>query len=318
MIRTAILLISLTILALAGQVDAEVFTEPFDAYVPGSGFTAHEPGESDFQYVTADGLSGGDRVASMSDGLGGTGVLEIVSQGGGDNVLRATPDTGFAQTFGAQEHGHVGAIDVPGLVPPFGGPLASPLDLTGNSFSVSARHTAGPPVEIRWFLMSTTVHEVLGSTRFQLTSSFQVFEVSLSEFADDPDFGSFDVSVVEAVAWDIFLQSHQNDNVTTPIVIEIDDVASMPEPALVGDLNDDGFVGQSDLDIVLAMWGNSGIDITDPRADVNEDDFVGQTDLDFILADWGLGTPPEAPVPEPATLLLLVFGGLALVRRHRQ
>ena len=56
-------------------------------------------------------------------------------------------------------------------------------------------------------------------------------------------------------------------------------------PALAGDLNDDGFVGQADLDIVLAMWGKGPI-IPDPRADVNEDDFVGQTDLDYVLADW--------------------------------
>jgi len=56
---------------------------------------------------------------------------------------------------------------------------------------------------------------------------------------------------------------------------------------LRGDLNDDGFVGQTDLDIVLDQWGNSGGEITDPRADPNEDDFVGQTDLDIVLDDWG-------------------------------
>jgi hypothetical protein len=54
-----------------------------------------------------------------------------------------------------------------------------------------------------------------------------------------------------------------------------------------GDLNEDEFVGQTDLDIVLDMWGKSGGEITDPRADVNDDDFVGQTDLDYVLDDWG-------------------------------
>jgi len=56
---------------------------------------------------------------------------------------------------------------------------------------------------------------------------------------------------------------------------------------LKGDLNCDGFVGQTDLDIVLDMWGRSGGEITDPRADVNADHFVGQTDLDYVLDDWG-------------------------------
>jgi len=51
--------------------------------------------------------------------------------------------------------------------------------------------------------------------------------------------------------------------------------------------NADGFVGQTDLDIVLDQWGHSGGEITDPRADPNNDDFVGQTDLDIVLDDSG-------------------------------
>ena len=84
---------------------------------------------------------------------------------------------------------------------------------------------------------------------------------------------------------------------------------------LRGDLNTDGFAGQSDLDIVLAMWGRSGGDIIDPRADVNDDDFVGQTDLDYVLGDWGQGTPLGAPVPEPATLGIFALCGFVLLRR---
>jgi len=61
---------------------------------------------------------------------------------------------------------------------------------------------------------------------------------------------------------------------------------------LRGDLNADGFVGQTDLDIVLDQWGHSGGEITDPRADPNNDDFVGQTDLDIVLDDWGQSSGP--------------------------
>ena len=84
---------------------------------------------------------------------------------------------------------------------------------------------------------------------------------------------------------------------------------------LLGDRDGDGWVGQTDLDIVLGSWGSSPP--TDPRADVNDDNFVGQTDLDAVLGDWGQGIPPAA-VPEPATLALLGMGALAVIRRRRK
>ena len=93
------------------------------------------------------------------------------------------------------------------------------------------------------------------------------------------------------------------------------DVVDIFTVVLAGDLNGDGFVGQGDLDIVLASWGGSPP--LDPRADTNDDGFTGQYDLDTVLNDWGLGTPAES-VPEPVTLLLLSLGGLFFAGRRRQ
>jgi len=56
------------------------------------------------------------------------------------------------------------------------------------------------------------------------------------------------------------------------------------------DLSGDGFVGQADLDIVLAKWGWT-VDPSDP-ADCSGDGFVGQADLDMLLEDWGEGELP--------------------------
>ena len=65
------------------------------------------------------------------------------------------------------------------------------------------------------------------------------------------------------------------------------------EPAIPGDLDGDGFVGLSDLDIILNNW-NQSVPPADPAADPSGDDYVGLDDLDLILNNWNMGTPPAA------------------------
>ena len=87
---------------------------------------------------------------------------------------------------------------------------------------------------------------------------------------------------------------------------------------LVGDLDFDGFVGLSDLDIVLAAW-NQGVTPGDAAAgDPSGDGFVGLDDLDLILGNWNAGDPPafDAVIPEPSALLLLGIGGITTLRRR--
>jgi T5SS/PEP-CTERM-associated repeat protein len=86
--------------------------------------------------------------------------------------------------------------------------------------------------------------------------------------------------------------------------------------ALAGDLDGDGFVGISDLNIVLGNW-NQNVPPANPLADPSGDGFVGIDDLNTVLGNWNAGTPPgtSASIPEPGTMLLLALGGLALMRR---
>jgi hypothetical protein len=77
--------------------------------------------------------------------------------------------------------------------------------------------------------------------------------------------------------------------------VELTATYSPVAPSQPGDLSGDGFVGQADLDIVLANWGcggEGGLPLLDPRADASGDGFVGQADLDIVLSNWGQGTLP--------------------------
>ncbi len=84
---------------------------------------------------------------------------------------------------------------------------------------------------------------------------------------------------------------------------------------LSGDLNSDGFVGIIDLNLILGNW-NQTIPPGDPLADPSGDGFVGIVDLNVVLGNWNAGTPPPpgAAVPEPGMLVLLLIGGLAVLR----
>jgi hypothetical protein len=91
-----------------------------------------------------------------------------------------------------------------------------------------------------------------------------------------------------------------------------------PVPALDGDLDGDGFVGITDLNIVLGAW-NQSVPPADPLADPSGDGFVGIEDLNTVLGNWNAGTPPPvesvAVIPEPSSLLLLLGGSLPLLIR---
>ena len=86
-------------------------------------------------------------------------------------------------------------------------------------------------------------------------------------------------------------------------------------PGLDGDLDGDGFVGSSDLDVVRGNWGSlvtaGDLSMGDPSGDGT----VGSADLDIVRGNWGSTT--AATVPEPSCLLMFAFGMLFAGLRRR-
>ncbi|GAB4196969.1 MAG: hypothetical protein Kow00105_11090 [Phycisphaeraceae bacterium] len=99
--------------------------------------------------------------------------------------------------------------------------------------------------------------------------------------------------------------------------VQLDDLGVVLEfkrPPVSGDLDGDGYVGISDLNIVLGLW-NKTVSDGNP-ADPSGDNFVGIADLNIVLGNWNGGIPPAAgsAVPEPGTCAILsLFGAGCLV-----
>ena len=84
-------------------------------------------------------------------------------------------------------------------------------------------------------------------------------------------------------------------------------------PAVPGDCDRDGDVDGTDLATLGLNWAPSGTTKVWEEGDFDADGDVDGTDL----ATLGLAWNPAGTVPEPATMSLLVLGGLALIRRKR-
>jgi len=88
---------------------------------------------------------------------------------------------------------------------------------------------------------------------------------------------------------------------------------------LNGDLDNDGFIGIDDLNIVLAHW-NQNVPPGDLlQGDATGEGFVGVDDLNIVLINWNNGTPPGTPgdaavIPEPEAVVMWGTGGLVLMR----
>jgi dockerin type I repeat protein len=84
--------------------------------------------------------------------------------------------------------------------------------------------------------------------------------------------------------------------VSTFVVLAVALLCCATAPAraqtIQGDLNNDGFVGALDIQILLDHWSQSVTPGDLSQGDVFPDGFIDTTDLSFLLLNWGQGTIP--------------------------
>jgi lysophospholipase L1-like esterase len=91
-----------------------------------------------------------------------------------------------------------------------------------------------------------------------------------------------------------------------------------PTPAGAGDANNDGIVNGQDIASVASNWLSIGSNVT---GDLNGDGIVNGQDIAVIASHWlttyGGGAGGGTAVPEPASWLLAILGGVLLMSARR-
>ncbi len=91
---------------------------------------------------------------------------------------------------------------------------------------------------------------------------------------------------------------------------------------MTGDLDRDGFVGITDLNLILARWNDTVSQGNTFQGDPSGDGFVGIEDLNIVLGNWNASETPPAGmtyVPEPTTAsILAVIAGILCGKRSRR
>jgi len=223
--------------------------------------------------ATADvltGSAGRDAIiaGAGNDELVGLGGPDVLSAGQGDDTL-AISDTAFVRLTGGNGFDAL-RFDGEGIL----------LDLTARS---DLDVTGIEQIDVRGSGPNTLTldpREVLNLS--DTTNTLLV----LAESDDTVNMGAgwtaSGSELINGKTFDVFTQGRATLKLFTT-------------PGLSGDLDGDGFVGITDLNILLGAW-NQTIPPADPRADPSGDNFVGIDDLNVVLGNWNAGTPPIAQV----------------------
>ncbi len=123
--------------------------------------------------------------------------------------------------------------------------------------------------------------------------------------------------------WLEWLDAPDTIPVGTTLGIEVDVVGQgdPDRPVITGDANADGFVGISDLNLVLGGWNQSVLPGFFAAGDLTADGFVGIDDLNQVLGNWNAGSLPPGgldvdAIPEPGMTGTILIGLLLGANRR--
>jgi len=110
------------------------------------------------------------------------------------------------------------------------------------------------------------------------------------------------------------LASYGHDGYATNLAV---DNVIVTIPFHGGDANNDGHVNVGDLGILAVNWSGTGK--TWSTGDFTGDGLVNVGDLGVLAVNWGWsGAPADGPVPEPASLVLVLTGLLLMGSQPRR
>ena len=119
---------------------------------------------------------------------------------------------------------------------------------------------------------------------------------------------------VKALAYDGMISDwilHDLDDVQQSVLWDVQIISA---PPIIGDADASGYVDDDDLSLLLSNWNQA---VGWSGGDFSGDGFVDDDDLSLLLSHWGAGIPAMngSAAPEPATVVLMLCGGISLLRR---